>query len=105
MLKVKLTKRTVERQFYPELRTSKRCVLISDSVIFLWHYQEEKSSRPDLFNELENGPEGESNPWAENWSVLKILRGHLQVISQKEPIPNDTIIIKTYYETLLFIAF
>ena len=67
----------------PELQTSKRCVFISDSVIFLWHYQDEKSSRPDLFNELENGPEGESNPWAENWSVLKILRGHLQVSLQK----------------------
>ena len=86
MLKVKLTKRTEERQFYlslSSLQTSKRCVLISDSVIFLWHYQEEKSSRPDLFNELENGPEGESNAWAENWSVLKILRGHLQVIFKK----------------------
>ena len=68
--------------------TSKRCHFISDSVIFLWHYQDEKSSRPDLFNELENGPEGESNAWAENWSVLKILRGHLQVILQKENIPK-----------------
>jgi len=50
----------------------------SDSVVFLWHFQDEKTSRPDLFNELEDGPEGENNAWAENWGVLKILRGHLQ---------------------------
>ena len=56
---------------------------ILDSVVFLWHYQDKEScsSRPDLFGDMEDVPNGEGSSWAETWSVLKILRGHLQVIS------------------------
>ena len=54
---------------------------VPDSVVFLWHYQDESlSSRPDIFNDVEEGPNGEGSSWAESWGVLKILRGHLQVI-------------------------
>ena len=55
--------------------------IVPDSVVFLWHYQDESfSSRPDIFDDVEDGPNGEGSSWAESWGVLKILRGHLQVI-------------------------
>lgn len=51
----------------------------TDSVIFLWQFQDEtSSSRPDIFGDMDDGPIGEGNSWAESWGVLKILRGHLQ---------------------------
>ena len=53
---------------------------VADSVVFLWHFQDESSStRPDIFNDFEDGANGEGSSWAESWAVLKILRGHLQV--------------------------
>ena len=52
---------------------------IPDSAIFLWHFQEDSLARPDLFGDGNDGQNNESIKWAESWSVLKILRGHLQV--------------------------
>jgi len=50
----------------------------TDSAIFLWHFQEDSLARPDLFGDGNDGQNNESIKWAESWSVLKILRGHLQ---------------------------
>ena len=54
---------------------------LPDSFVFLWHYQdkESSSSRPDLFGDTDDAPGGEGSAWAETWTLLKILRGHLQV--------------------------
>ena len=52
---------------------------IPDSAIFLWHFQEDSLARPDLFGDGNDGQNNETIKWAESWSVLKILRGHLQV--------------------------
>ena len=54
---------------------------LPDSFVFLWQYQDKEScsSRPDLFGDMDDAPNGEGSTWAEPWSLLKILRGHLQV--------------------------
>ena len=50
----------------------------TDSAIFLWQF-DPNSTVPNLFGEESNMEEG-SAPQRENWTILRILRGHLQVL-------------------------
>ena len=40
---------------------------------------------------MDEAPNGEGSNWAETWSVMKILRGHLQVL--KYLIPDNYLVV------------
>ncbi len=49
-------------------------------MVFLWHYNPASQDVPDLFGEdsAQFGDDAGAQVQRENWSILRILRGHLQ---------------------------
>lgn len=53
-------------------------ILFPDNAVLIWHYLDYDAA-PDIFGE-DPAPDDEDAPTQkENWSVWKVLRGHLQV--------------------------
>jgi WD40 repeat protein len=65
----------------------------TDSVVIVWHFQDTEAA-PDLFGEeFGEAPGGEGEAPSENWSVFKILRGHLQDVTSLDFSPCGTFLV------------